>query len=80
MCKWNIRYKNGEEKYTLIDGGYAFSPAGLGISFKNVGNDTAKFLLYKQIYIQLKALKQKFVLEMLMILNVKFMVKWKMYI
>ena len=49
--------KIGEEEYTLIDGGYAFSPAGVGISFKNVGNDTAKFLLYKQIYIPIEGIE-----------------------
>lgn len=42
-----------EKTYLLKDGGYAFAPAGLGISFKNIGNK-AKILFYKQKYIKLE--------------------------
>ena len=40
----------GNEKYVLTDGGYAFSPEGLGMSFKNIGTEVSKILLYKQVY------------------------------
>lgn len=42
----------GNEKYILTDGGYAFSPEGLGMSFKNIGAEVSKILLYKQVYIK----------------------------
>lgn len=37
------------ETRPLTDGGYAFAPAGTGISFESVGK--SRFLLYKQVYI-----------------------------
>lgn len=44
----------GETTKELTDGGYAFSPAGTGISFTNTGSEPAKLLLYKQVYIPLE--------------------------
>ena len=41
----------GDKKQTFGQGGYAFSPPGVGISFKNVGDKPLRFLLYKQVYI-----------------------------
>lgn len=38
-------------KYELSNGGYAYSPAGTGISFKNIKDSNTQFLLYKQKYI-----------------------------
>lgn len=38
-------------RYLLTDGGYAYSPAGTGISFKNTTDSNTQFLLYKQKYI-----------------------------
>ena len=38
-------------KYCLTDGGYAYSPAGVGISFRNSTGSNTEFLLYKQKYI-----------------------------
>lgn len=46
----------GDKSAEYISGGYAYAPAGVGISF-NVLSDTAKILLYKQIYIPYKDLK-----------------------
>lgn len=54
-----IDIKVGEEKHKLTDGGYAFAPAGVGISFENVGENVAKILLYKQVYIPLEGLEAK---------------------
>lgn len=49
--------KIGEKEYKLTDGGYAFAPAGTGISFKNVGKNNSKLLLYKQVYIPLEGME-----------------------
>ena len=40
------------QEYILVEGGYAFAPEGVGLSFKNTGESTAKLLLYKQVYIR----------------------------
>lgn len=40
--------------YILESGGYAFSPAGSGISFKNTSGKAVKAILYKQVYIPLE--------------------------
>lgn len=40
------------KKYAMKQGGYAFAPAGTGLEFVTQ-SDSAKILLYKQIYIQL---------------------------
>lgn len=44
----------GNETKELLDGGYAFAPDGEGISFINIGKETAKLLLYKQVYVPIK--------------------------
>lgn len=44
----------GDQKVTVTDGGYAFAPAGTGISFMNQSNQECKMLLYKQVYIPLE--------------------------
>lgn len=41
------------ESWNMSDGGYAFAPAGVGISFECM-SDSAKILLYKQRYIPLE--------------------------
>lgn len=41
----------GGKSETVGQGGYAYSPAGAGLSFKNVGDKPLRFLLYKQRYI-----------------------------
>lgn len=41
----------GKETYHFTDGGYVYAPPGVGINFKNTGEDMAKLLLYKQVYI-----------------------------
>ncbi|WP_338432856.1 (S)-ureidoglycine aminohydrolase [Clostridium tyrobutyricum] len=59
--KGNIKVKvNGEEK-EIVDGGYAYSPAGVGLEFENTSNQTANLLLYKQIYIPLEGHNAKVV-------------------
>lgn len=40
--------------YELTEGGYGFAPEGIGISFKNIGDTSAKVLFYKQRYIPLE--------------------------
>lgn len=42
----------GEEK-PLVEGGYAFSPAGKGLSFSNTSSAPLRLVLYKQRYIPL---------------------------
>lgn len=37
--------------YSLTDGGYLYAPPAAGLTFKNVGTEEAKLLLYKQLYI-----------------------------
>ena len=49
-----ISLEGKEDLYT--SGGFAYSPAGVGISFK-VESEYAKILLYKQVYIPYKDLK-----------------------
>lgn len=41
----------GGETRACGQGGYAYAPAGTGISFKNVGTAPLRLLLYKQVYI-----------------------------
>ncbi len=41
----------GGKSETHGQGGYAYSPAGEGLSFKNVGDKPLRFILYKQRYI-----------------------------
>lgn len=43
--------KVGDKSQVFGQGGYAYAPAGVGISFKNVGDKPLRFLLYKQVYI-----------------------------
>lgn len=50
--KGELDIKVGEESYALTEGGYVFAPEGAGISFKNTGEESAKLLLYKQLYIR----------------------------
>ncbi len=45
-----------EKEYNLTDGGYLYAPAGIGVQFE-VESETAKILLYKQVYIPYKDLK-----------------------
>lgn len=51
--------KIGEEAYKLTDGGYAYAPEGVGISFTNSGEGVAKLLLYKQVYIKVEGLEAR---------------------
>lgn len=44
----------GGEARALTGGGYAFSPVGEGLSFKNESASPARLLLYKQIYAPLE--------------------------
>ena len=41
----------GNERRELTEGGYAYAPAGVGMRFKNTGENTLKLILYKQRYI-----------------------------
>lgn len=41
----------GDKKEVLKQGGYAYSPAGVGIGFANVNGKEGRILLYKQRYI-----------------------------
>lgn len=41
----------GADTKEIRDGGYVFSPAGMGIKFINNSDDIARLLLYKQVYI-----------------------------
>jgi (S)-ureidoglycine aminohydrolase len=41
-----------EKEYPLTAGGYVYSPAGLGMAFKNESGEPAKVLLYKQVYMK----------------------------
>lgn len=54
-----LHIKVGEEEYTLTDGGYAFTPEGVGLQFKNVGEQATKLLLYKQVYIKAEGYKAR---------------------
>ncbi|MDB2161889.1 (S)-ureidoglycine aminohydrolase [Clostridium butyricum] len=54
-----IDIKIGDNTDILTDGGYAFAPAGCGLSFKNIGDENAKILLYKQVYIPLEGKEAK---------------------
>lgn len=50
----NVEIEINDKKYTLTSGGYAFSPSGFGIDFKNLDKTMSKILFYKQKYIGLK--------------------------
>ncbi|KDR96300.1 (S)-ureidoglycine aminohydrolase [Peptoclostridium litorale DSM 5388] len=41
----------GEEEYKLTSGGYVYSPAKLGMKFKNAAIGESKALLYKQVFV-----------------------------
>lgn len=41
----------GDKKQSFGQGGYAYAPPGVGLSFKNVGDKPLRFILYKQRYI-----------------------------
>ncbi|MFS6936916.1 (S)-ureidoglycine aminohydrolase [Neisseria animaloris] len=42
----------GGESRTLTQGGYAYSPPGVGIQFENANHKAGRILLYKQRYIE----------------------------
>lgn len=46
-----MELKVGGESKTYGQGGYAYAPAGVGISFKNVGDKPLRFFLFKQKYV-----------------------------
>lgn len=46
----SLKVSAGDKTETFSQGGYAYAPAGVGTSFKNVGSKPLRFLLYKQIY------------------------------
>lgn len=50
VVEGNVKLTVGEEKASFTEGGYAYAPAGVGISFL-VTSERAKILLYKQRYI-----------------------------
>ena len=50
VVEGNVKLTVGEEKASFAEGGYAYAPAGVGISFL-VTSERAKLLLYKQRYI-----------------------------
>lgn len=54
-----VNIEIGGDKHKLTDGGYAFAPEGVGISFKNALEGSAKILLYKQVYIKVEGLEAK---------------------
>lgn len=56
LVEGSAEFTTGEKTQTCSAGGYAFAPAGEGISFR-VFSDTAKLLLYKQIFIPYQDLK-----------------------
>lgn len=51
---------DGQEK-ELSEGAYGFAPDGVGISFKNEGQESVQIILYKQRYIPLEGHKAKVV-------------------
>lgn len=51
-----VKIKVNDEEDVYSAGGYVYAPAGVGIHFHVVG-ETAKILLYKQVYIPYKDLK-----------------------
>ncbi len=44
----------GGKEYKACDGAYIYSPAGVGLEFKNTSDKKMKALLYKQVYIPLE--------------------------
>lgn len=56
IVKGEVKLTAGRQTQVYSAGGYAFAPAGEGISFQ-VLSDTAKILLYKQVFIPYKELK-----------------------
>jgi len=50
VVEGEVQLAAGDQKETFSAGGYAYAPAGTGISFRTI-SDTAKILLYKQKYI-----------------------------
>ncbi len=46
-----LQLKVDGKSETYGQGGYAYSPAGVGIDFKNVGDKPLRYILYKQIYV-----------------------------
>ncbi len=49
--KGSLTVRIGDRSATLHTGGYAYAPAGSGLSFRNEGDTSLRFLLYKQTYI-----------------------------
>lgn len=49
------------KEYKACDGAYIYSPAGVGLEFKNTGDSKMKALLYKQVFIPLEGVKQPYV-------------------
>ncbi len=54
-----LRVTIDNAEYMLTEGGYAYSPAGTGIGFKNISGTNSEFLLYKQKYISCGNIKAK---------------------
>ncbi len=52
----NVVVEADEKQYDLTEGGYIYTPPGVGLGFE-VFSEEAKFLLYKQIYIPYQELK-----------------------
>ncbi len=50
----NVNITLDGRDYSLCEGGYAFAPQGVGISFENADETPAKVLFYKQKYIPLE--------------------------
>lgn len=51
----NIEVTAGEKNLSLKDGGYLYTPSGMGFEFINRGNTPARLLLYKQRFIPVSA-------------------------
>lgn len=56
VVEGSVAIKVGGEEETFMAGGYAYAPAAVGLEFRTV-SDTAKILLYKQVYIPYGDLK-----------------------
>lgn len=51
-----VKVRIQDKSYDFTEGGYVYAPAGVGIDFE-VEGETAKLLLYKQVYVPYKELK-----------------------
>ena len=56
-----LTVKVEDEKYTLTQGGYVFSPEDKGMIMENNSNDSVRIMLYKQKYIPVEGHKAKIV-------------------